>query len=95
VTALVSTEVWRDKMEVERELRDGWEGFFKSAVKSAVSGGVVLGITPFLSLGKLSIASTPAAVAASAPWATSELLSLLEKRKQAKRHGVYYLMNFK
>jgi hypothetical protein len=99
VAELVNTEVWRDKMEVERELRDGWEGFFKSAVKSAVSGAVGLGITPFLHLGQLSIASALAGVAAgfaaAAPWATSEFVTLLEKRKQAKRHGVYYLLNFK
>ncbi len=95
VSELISTEVWRDKMEVERELRDGWEGFFKSAVKSAVSGAVVLGITPFLSLGKLSIASALAAAAVTAPWATSEIINLLEKRKQTKRHGLYYLLNFK
>jgi hypothetical protein len=94
VSELVSSEVWRDKMEVERELQDGWQSFFKSAVKSAVSGAVVLGIAPFLSLGKLSIASALAAAASTLPWATSEFLSLLEKRKQAKRHGVYYLMNF-
>jgi hypothetical protein len=95
VSDLVSTEVWHDKMEVERELRDGWGSFFKSAVKSAVSGAVGLGIAPFLHLEELAIASALVGVAAAAPWATSEVISLLEKRKQAKRHGVYYLMNFK
>jgi hypothetical protein len=68
VAELVNTEVWRDKVEAERELRDAWAGFFKSSVKSAVAGGVALGITPFLSLGRLSIASVVAGVAAAAPW---------------------------
>jgi hypothetical protein len=54
-----------------------------------------LGIAPFLHLGEIAIASALAGVAEAAPWATSEFISLLEKRKQAKRHGLYYLMNFK
>jgi hypothetical protein len=95
VSELVNTEVWRDKTEVERELRDAWAGFFKSSVKSAVAGGVALGITPFLSLGGLSIASVLTGVAAAIPWATSELFGLLERRKKAEQHGMYYLMNFK
>jgi hypothetical protein len=32
--------------------------------------------------------------AATAPWATSELINILEKRHLAERHGIYYLMNF-
>jgi hypothetical protein len=95
VSELVNTEVWRDKTDVERELQDAWSGFFKSSVKSAVDGAVALGITPFLSLGRLSLASVFAGVAAATPWATSELISLLERRKQAEQHGIYYLMNFK
>lgn len=95
VSELVNTEVWRDKTDIERELQDAWAGFFKSSVKSAVAGAVALGITPFLSLGSLSIASVVAGVAAAAPWVTSELINLLEKRKQAEKHGMYYLMNFK
>jgi hypothetical protein len=95
VLELINTEVWRDKTEVERELRDAWASFFKSSVKSAVAGGVALGITPFLSLGGLSMASVLAGVAAAAPWATSELFSFLERRKKVEQHGMYYLMNFK
>jgi hypothetical protein len=95
VSELVATEVWRDKTDVERELRDAWAGFFKSSVKSAVAGAVALGITPFLSLGRLSIASMLTGVAAAAPWATAELINILEKRKHAEQHGMYYLMNFK
>jgi len=94
VSELVNTEVWREKMEVETELRDAWATFFKSSIKSAVAGAVTLGITPFLSLGSLSIASALAGVAAAAPWATSELISLLDRRKHAEQHGMYYLMNF-
>jgi len=94
VSELISTEVWRDKAEVEQELRAAWAGFFKSAVKSAVAGAVTLGITPFLSLGRLSIASVLAGVAAATPWATSEIITILENRKRVEQHGMYYLMNF-
>ena len=95
VSELINTEVWRDKKEAERALQDAWAGFFKTSIKSAVTGAVALGVTPLLSLGRLSIASAMAGVAAAAPWVTSELISLLEKRKQAEQHGMYYLMNFK
>jgi hypothetical protein len=94
VRELISTEVWRETREVEQELRNAWAGFFKSAIKSAIAGAVTLGITPFLSLGSLSFASVLAGVAGAAPWATSELFSVLERRRQAKQHGMYYLMNF-
>jgi hypothetical protein len=94
VSDLVNTEVWHDKTEVEQELQGAWADFFKSTVKSAVVGAVTLGITPFLSLGRLSIASLFAGLAATAPWATSELINLIEKRKRAEQHGMYYLMNF-
>jgi len=35
-----------------------------------------------------------AAATAIAPWATSELIDFLDKRKQAQQHGLYYLMKF-
>lgn len=94
VSELVNTEVWREKTEVESELRDAWAGFFKSSLKSAIAGAVALGITPFLSLGTLSVASVLAGAATTAPWMTSEIISLLDKRKQTEQHGLYYLMNF-
>jgi hypothetical protein len=94
VSEVIDTEVWRDKAEAEREIQNAWHGFFKSAAKSAVGGAVTLGITPFLSLGQLSVASLLAAAGAVAPWALSEFLNVLDKRKQAQQHGMYYLMNF-
>jgi hypothetical protein len=87
--------VWRDKTDAEQELQNAWANFFKSAIKSTVAGAVTLGITPFLSLGSLSLASVLAGTAAAAPWVTSELINILDKRKQAQQHGMYYLMNFK
>jgi len=94
VSELIKTEVWHDTREVEQELRNAWAGFFKSAIRSAMAGAVTLGITPFLSLGSLSFASVLAGFAGAAPWATAELFNILEKRRQAKQHGMYYLMNF-
>ena len=64
-------------------------------MKSTVSGAVALGITPSLTLGKISLASAAAGVVAAAPWAVSEFFSAMEKRNRAEQHGMYYLMNFK
>src|SRR5205085_2172499 len=94
LSELIRGEVWREKTEVERELRSAWEGFFKSTVKSAVAGAVTLGIAPFLSLGQISVASVLAAVVAATPWATSELLKIFDTRRQMEQHGLYYLMHF-
>lgn len=94
VSEIINTEIWRDKTEAEQELRSAWGDFFKSALKSTVAGAVALGITPFLSLGSLGLASVLAGAAAASPWATAELIKILEKRRQAGQHGVYYLMNF-
>jgi hypothetical protein len=98
VKELANTEVWREQKEIERELRSAWEGFFKGAVKAvisgAVSGAITAGIAPLLSLGSISIASSLVAASTVAPWATSELISFLEKRKKAQQHGLYYLTRF-
>ena len=98
VKELLNTEVWREKTDIERELRSAWESFFKSTIKAIVggvaSGAVTAGIAPFLSLGSITIASILAGVFAAAPWATSELVDFLEKRKKAQEHGLYYLTRF-
>jgi len=94
VEDLVNTEVWREQKAVEQELRFAWENFFKSTIKAVVGGVVAVGITPFLSLGSITIGSVIAAATAIAPWATSELIDFLDKRKQAQQHGLYYLMKF-
>lgn len=98
VKELASTEVWRERTDIERELRSAWESFFKSTIKAIVggvaSGAITAGIAPFLSLGSITIASILAGVSTAAPWATSELLDLLEKRKKAQEHGLYYLTRF-
>jgi hypothetical protein len=79
-------------------LRSAWENFFKSVGKAvvggAVSGAVTVGIAPLLSLGSITIASILAAASTAVPWATSELISILERRKKAQEHGLYYLARF-
>lgn len=94
VEELISTEVWREQKAVEQELRSAWENFFKRNIKAVVGGLVGVGITPFLSLGSITIGSVIAAAGAMTPWATSELMKFLDKRKQAQQHGLYYLMKF-
>ena len=92
---LINTEVWREKTEVERALKSAWSSFFKDTVKSAVGGAIAVGVSPFLSLGHLSLAAAFAGVAAVTPWATSELIKIFDDREKARQHGLYYLMNLK
>lgn len=94
VDELITTEVWKEKSEIEQELRSAWERLFKSAIKSAVAGLVGVGITPFLSLGAITLASVAAASIAITPWVTSELIEFIETRKKAQDHGLYYLLKF-
>jgi hypothetical protein len=94
VKKLLDTDVWKEKEEAENELRSAWGTFFKSAIKGAVGGLISLGITPFLSLGALPLATVAAAAAAISPWAVSEMIALADARKKAQRHGIYYLMSF-
>jgi hypothetical protein len=94
VDELIRTEIWKEKTEIEKELRSAWEGLFKSAIKSAVAGLVGVGIAPFLSLGAITLASVVAASIAISPWVTSELIDFIETRKKTHEHGLYYLMKF-
>ncbi|HEX3875371.1 MAG TPA: hypothetical protein VHW24_00185 [Bryobacteraceae bacterium] len=95
VQQLLNTEVWRDQVSVENELRLAWESFFKAAVKAAVGSAVVVGITPLLSLGHLTFASVLTGAAAAAPWAISEALRFQENRQKVRQHGLYYLLRFR
>lgn len=94
VSDLIATEVWKEKTEIEKELRSAWKGLFQSAIKSAVGGAVGVGIAPFLSLGATTLASVATASIAISPWATSKLIEFIESRKKAQEHGLYYLMKF-
>jgi hypothetical protein len=94
VEELINTEVWKEQIEIEKELRSAWEGFFKSAIKSAVGGLVAVGVAPFLSLWAITLATVATAATAIAPWALSELIDFIEARKKAEEHGLYYLMKF-
>jgi hypothetical protein len=95
VQQLLSTEVWRDQVSIENDLRAAWDSFFKAALKSAVGSAVAVGITPLLSLGHLTLGSLLTGAAAVAPWATSEAMRFLENRKKAREHGLYYLVRFR
>ena len=92
---LLNTEVWRDQVAIENELRAAWGTFFKAAVKSAVGSALALGVTPLLSLGHLALGSLLTGAAAAAPWATSEALRFMEARQRVRQHGLYYLVRFR
>lgn len=94
VDELIKTEMWKEKTDIEKELKSAWERFFKSVIKSAVAGLVGVAITPFMSLGAITWASVAAASIAILPWVTSELIDFLEARKKVQEHGLYYLMKF-
>jgi len=95
VQQLFNTEVWREQVSVETDLRAAWENFFKAAVKSAVGSAVAVGITPLLSLGHLTLGSLLTGAAAVAPWVMSEALRFMEAREKARQHGLYYLLQFR
>jgi hypothetical protein len=95
VELLLNTEVWRDQAAIADDLRAAWGSFFKTAIKSAATGAIAMGITPLLSLGHLTFGSLLAGTAAIAPWAVSETLRFLEDRQKAHQHGMYYLVHFK
>jgi len=94
VQQLLKTEVWRDRISIENELRAAWENFFKAVIKSAAGSAVAVGITPLLSLGHLTLGSLLTGTAAVAPWVISETLKFLETRQKAREHGLYYLLRF-
>jgi hypothetical protein len=94
VDELIKTDVWKEKDEIERELRSAWNGLFKNAVKSLLVGSIGMAIAPFFSLGAITLSSIMAASASVAPWMVSELADVIESRKEAQRHGIYYLLKF-
>ncbi len=91
---MIDTEVWRERETVADELRSAWEKLFKSTIEPVVSGAVAVGITPFLSLGSVTVASLVTGAVAVAPWLASESIKFLDNRKRAQEHGLYYLMKF-
>jgi hypothetical protein len=105
VRDLVSTRLWRDKTEIEAQLQTAWWDVFASGTKEAVKseagkgllragvGGIALGVLPALSLGSLTMAAVLGPAAAAASWAVSEALEQLGKRREARKHGLYYLMH--
>lgn len=94
IDELIQIDIWKEKVEIEKELRSGWEKLFKSAIKSAAAGLVGIGIAPFLSLGAITLASVATASAAASPWVITELINFMDTRKKAQEHGLYYLMKF-
>jgi hypothetical protein len=94
ITDLINTEVWKEKVKIEKELRSAWDGFFKSTIKTAIGGLIAVGVAPFFSLGAITLATAATATTAIAPWALSELISFLDARKKAQENGLYYLMKF-
>ena len=104
VNDVINTELWEQKTELEAELRTTWRDVFGSGAKEAVKGdvgqgliragvgGIALGVLPALSLGSLAMAAVLGPAAAAASWVVSEALAEIEKRRKARKHGLYYLL---
>ena len=106
VDDILETKVWQAQKEIERELRSAWDSLFKSGVKEAVrsdafkttlktvGSALAVGVLPHLSAGMLTWASVLAAGGAVAPWLLAELIERGGKQREARRHGLYYLLGF-
>jgi hypothetical protein len=110
VSDILETEVWRAHRDLEREMRSAWDTLFRSGVKEAIKSdrlkvaaataakaagsAVAVGVLPHLSPGALTWASVLAAGGAVAPWLIAELVEAVGKRRDAHRHGLYYLVGF-
>jgi hypothetical protein len=106
VEEIISTEVWKKKVEVESELRAAWHDAFKGGLKDSVKsdvfnnavkaglGGIALGVVPALTLGSLPMAALLVPAAAATSWALSEAVDYFGKRSAVREHGLYYLMRF-
>ena len=87
---LQMTDLWRRRNDVTADLRDAWTTFFKTTAKGAAAALIGLGIIPGMPLSALALT----AASASATWAVPDLIELVARRQKARRHGMYYLMNF-
>ena len=90
---LLRTRVYREQQAIQGEMRAAWEQFFKSAVKAGVGAAVALGVSP-VALGDVSLGAALLGGVAALPWLTGELMELAERRRDARSHGLYYLMEF-
>ena len=91
---LIKTDAWKEKAEIEGELRAAWEKFFKSALRAVVAGSLGVAITPLIGLAPLTLGALATATATIGPLLTSELVDILLKHRAARRNGLYYLMDF-
>lgn len=94
VDELIKTDVWKEKIETEKELRSAWVGLFNSMVIKTVAGLAGIGVVPFFSLGAITLASVATASLAISPWVLSELINFAKAKKKAQENGLYYLMKF-
>jgi hypothetical protein len=104
VRDMITTELWQEKTQLEAQLQTAWWDVFASGAKQAVKGdlgkglvraglaGIALGVLPALSLGSLTMAAVLGPAAAAASWAVNEALEQLGKRREARKHGLYYLL---
>jgi hypothetical protein len=105
VRDLVSTQPWRDKTEIEGQLQTAWWDVFASGTREAVKaeagrdllraglGGIALGVLPAMTLGSLTMAAVLGPAAAAASWAVNEAIEQIGRRREARKHGLYYLLH--
>jgi hypothetical protein len=103
---LLATDVWEEEKELESLLRSRWEHMFRTVVDEGVKAdsfrptvrkvltALAVGVLPTLTLGPLSVASAIAGMTAAAPWLVQATLDYVGKRREIRRHGLYYLHAF-
>jgi len=96
--SLMKTDVWKEKVEIEEELKDAWSKMFRSALKAATTalagGSLAVVVLPFFGLSHLTVSTLASAAAGTGPWLVSEFIDLLSARCETQRRGLYYLMGF-
>ncbi len=104
VEELRDTSVWKEAQEVEYALRSTWSRVFKDDVRETarnlrpgelfmLGGAIGVGVLP-MSLEGLTLASVVGAGMATASWTHSKFVEYAAEKRNARRHGLYYLMKF-
>jgi hypothetical protein len=104
VEELLATSVWKEAQEVENAMRSAWSRVFKDDVRETASnlrrsdmamlgGAIGVGLLP-LSLEGVTLASVVGAGMATASWMHSKFVEYAAEKRNARRHGLYYLLKF-
>ncbi len=99
---LLQTDVWEEQQEIKKELRAVWRSVFKSGLGKvlasdalqAAASAVAIGVVPWMSLRAIALATIITQRVPIASWAVSQLMDIFAKRRDVRKHGLYYLLRF-